>query len=316
MMLGHAIGDAIGAPVEFMTRREIMERFGPDGVVGLEPWETDEAVFPRGSFTDDTQMMLATGLALLDAALVWRRTGILDVAEAAHERYLEWLETQSNPRHRRGPGRTCIEALRSGEAGSIEDPLNDSKGSGGIMRVTPVAIALEPEQALEVGAETAAITHGHPTGHWAAGAFADIAARVARGATLETAIADTRELLLGYDDTEETLDAVDAAVELYIAEVHPVEAIQQIGEGWVADEALSIALLCSLSHAEDWPMGVLTAANITGDSDTTAGMTGALLGALQGERAIPGGWISTLESSEEIGELAEEIYDEYVGRAT
>jgi ADP-ribosylglycohydrolase len=229
MMLGHAIGDAAGAPVEFMTRRQIMDRFGPDGVVGLEPWETDEANFTRGSFTDDTQMMLATGLALLDAALVWRRTGILDVADSAHLRYLEWLETQTDLRHRRGPGATCLAALESGESGSIDDSINGSKGSGGIMRVTPMGIALEPERALEAAAEVAAVTHGHPTGYLCAGAFADILSRGLNFRPDETELLQMQKQYRYYskDDTDTVIFTGD---EENMLDTLPEDGARLIGE--------------------------------------------------------------------------------------
>ena len=131
-MLGHGLGDALGAPVEFMSRREILETFGLDGLTKPEPWTADGLALARGSYTDDTQMMIATGRACLDAAAAWRSSGILDVGGAAHERYLAWLQTQGDPEQRRRPGATCLNALQSGEVGCVDDPINDRKGSGGI----------------------------------------------------------------------------------------------------------------------------------------------------------------------------------------
>ncbi len=313
-MLGHGLGDALGAPVEFMSRREILATFGLDGLAKPEPWTADGAALAAGSYTDDTQMMIATARACLDAAVAWRSSGILDVGGAAHERYLEWLQTQDDPQQRRRPGTTCLSALRSGEVGCVDDPINDRKGSGGIMRVTAVGIAFGPERAFEIGAEVAAVTHGHATGFLSAGVFADVLSRTARGLSVQESIAETREYLLGYDDIDESLDAVDHAVELYIAGAHPVEAIQQLGEGWIAEEALAIALFCAMSYPEDWVGGVLAAVNITGDSDTTGCLAGALLGARLGESAIPIEWLDELEDASSIAQLAEDVWAEFVGR--
>jgi ADP-ribosylglycohydrolase len=298
-----------------MTRRDILRVFGPDGVSGLEPWSVDEVAFARGSYTDDTQMMLATARACLDAASAWRQTGILDVEGAAYGRYLEWYQTQDDPDARRRPGVTCLTALGSGDQGCMDDPINDRKGSGGIMRVTPIGVAFAPERAFEIAAEVAAVTHGHPAGFLSAGVFADVLSRAARGQGLPDAVADARETLLGFEDVDETLDALDRAVELYISDIHPVEGVQHLGEGWVAEEALAIAVFCALSYPEDWERGTLAAVNITGDSDTTGCLTGALLGASLGESALPLAWLDELEDAAEIAQLAGDVWNEFVGRA-
>ena len=306
-MLGLALGDACGAPVEFLRLPEITSTYGPDGVRGLEPWDGR----PRGSYTDDTQMTLATAHGLIDAARIWRSNRVDDLPAAVHARYLEWFETQSDPVRSRRPGTTCLSALASGVVGDPFEPINDSKGAGGIMRVAPVGLVFMPERAFEVGVETAAITHGHPTGYLAAGFFADVLARVVRGVGLRDAIAGAREVTLGYDDAEETLDAVDRAVELFIADAHPQEGIPLIGEGWVAEEALGIALFCALSYPADWEAGVLSAVNITGDSDTTGSLAGAVLGTILGVESLPVSWLDDLEDAEMIAQLADELRTTY-----
>lgn len=302
-LLGHALGDALGAPVEFRSRSEILRAYGPDGIRAPEPW----GGHPAGSYTDDTQLTLATAEALLDAAAAWHAGAGDETNEALYARYLEWYATQSDPAHRRGPGNTCLAALGSGTAGDTFDPINDSKGAGGIMRVSPIGLVYEPDRAFEVAVDAAAITHGHPTGYLAAGFYADVISRVIRGQGLSSAIAATRELLTGYDDAEETLSAVDLAVELFMGDVHPIEAIGRIGEGWIAEEALAIALHCALSYPADWVEGTLAAVNITGDSDTTGCLAGALLGAVLGEVALPAHWVEGLEGSERIGGTAERL---------
>jgi ADP-ribosylglycohydrolase len=223
------------------------------------------------------------------------------------------MGTQDDPEQRRRPGITCLTALESGECGCMDEPVNDRKGSGGIMRVTPVGLAFEPERAFEAAAEVAAVTHGHPTGFLSAGVFADVLSRSSRGREVPDAVSEAREHLLGYDDLDETLDALDQAVELYISGVHPVEAIQQMGEGWIAEEALAIALFCAMSYPQDWVLATLAAVNITGDSDTTGCLTGALLGASLGESALPLEWIDDLEDEALIAQLAEDVWAEFVG---
>lgn len=95
---------------------------------------------------------------------------------------LDYRELFSN----RAPGNTCLSALGSGRMGSIEQPINQSKGCGGVMRVAPVGLFLhkEPEYAFKIGSDIAAITHGHPTGYLSAGAFATIIAELVNGKTI------------------------------------------------------------------------------------------------------------------------------------
>lgn len=296
----------MGAPVEFLARSEIIRQFGPDGIRGPEPWDGR----PAGSYTDDTQMMLATAGALIQAADMWAREQSVDLTELAWERYTHWCGLQDDPHYDRRPGATCLKSLRAGTPGDTFDPINDSKGSGGIMRVSPVGLMFESERAFEVGVDLAALTHGHPSGYLAAGAFADIVSRVVRGAPLLSAIADAREQLLGWEEeAAETLAALDLAVELFISDVHPVEATSLIGQGWVAEEALGIAVHCALSYPEDWVEGTLAAINITGDSDTTGCLTGALLGASLGREAIPQAWVGSLEGSKGIERAARDLWE-------
>lgn len=303
-LVGHGVGDALGAPVEFLALDEILRRFGPCGVDGYEPWDGR----PKGTYTDDTQLMRATAVGLLRSWPPAPDAPRCDPAEAVYGRYLEWLVTQDNPAENRYPGATCLAALRSGEMGTVDAPINDRKGAGGIMRVAPAGLAYEPERAFENAAEFAAVTHGHPTGYLAAGFYADLVSRVVRGTVLTDAVRDAREVLLGWEDFDETLEAVDRAVELFIAEATLFDAVTGLGEGWVAEEALGIALFCALAFAGDWTEGTLAAVNITGDSDTTGALTGALLGAMLGIDAIPGDLVRGLEDAEGILGLADDLH--------
>lgn len=325
-LLGVAIGDALGAPVEFMDRNEIIERFGPSGIEAFEPWVNEVGMrLSGGAVTDDTQMTIATAAGLLDSLSGWRRTGIEDPAGHIWDRYVEWLGTQSDPASRRFPGSTCLSALRGGVPGDLDQSLNDSKGSGGVMRVAPLGLAYVPDRAFEHGAESAVLTHGHPSGYLSAGFLADVISRLVRrssvdggdwnsrrGGPIPGAIAASREVLLGWDDHDEVLEKVDLAFELYIADAPLHEAFELLGEGWVAEEALGIALFAALSYPGDFDEGVLASVNITGDSDTTGCMTGALLGAALGEGAIRAEWSSGVESSATIVCLADELYSGYV----
>lgn len=325
-LLGVGVGDALGAAVEFATRSEILRAHGPDGITAFEPWSNElGARLPAGSVTDDTQMTVATGAGLLDWLGEWRRRGAVGPMPQIWQRYLDWLATQDDPAHRRYPGATCLDALRKGVPGDTYEPINDRKGSGGVMRVAPVGLAFPSEQAFEYGCESAALTHGHPSGFLAAGFLSQVISRLVRGASTEGrdwagarggplpgAIAEARETLVGWDDHEEVLEHVDTAVELYMADATLDDGFECLGEGWIAEEALGIALFCALNFPNDFSEGVLAAVNITGDSDTTGSMTGALLGAALGDSAIPHEWVGRLEARDTLSCLAGELYTGFI----
>jgi len=204
-MLGLALGDALGAAVEFMSYPEIKNKYGEHGIEDLDEWRGFEA----GSYTDDTQMALATAIGCIEAAEEWKKDGIFEPTPYIYKEYLRWLETQADPFHRRAPGNTCLSALESGDMGSIDAPINDSKGCGGVMRVAPVGLVFSGELAFLEGAKSAAITHGHPSGYLSAGFLAELVSHILDEKTLEESIQLSRKTLITYNGHEETLMNID-----------------------------------------------------------------------------------------------------------
>lgn len=327
-MLGGGVGDAMGAPVEFLSLTEIRAAFGPDGLAGYAP-----AYGRTGAITDDTQMTLFTAEGLLRTQALHEEEGVAHPPSILHRSYLRWLHTQGHPgqgigdrkdpdgwlitqpvlHHRRSPGNTCLAALRSGRMGSLAERLNDSKGCGGVMRVAPIGlVAAHP---LVLGVQAAAITHGHPSGYLAAGAFARIIAGLHAGGGLRESIEETLEVLGGWPDHEETTVAVRAAIDLADNGPPTPDRVEQLGGGWVAEEALAIGVYCALT-APDFRTGILAAVNHSGDSDSTGAITGNLLGALLGEEAIPSPWTDELEAHHLIAQIADDLIAAFVQGAS
>jgi ADP-ribosylglycohydrolase len=316
-LLGGAVGDALGAPVEFLRSDEIRRRFGPDGVTGYEP-----SYGRRGAITDDTQMTLFTAEALVRGLHRFEARGLASPAAVARGAYLRWLSTQGEAAEtsgdpgwlvgvqelhaRRAPGNTCLAALRAGGTGSPDHPVNDSKGCGGVMRVAPVGLA-RFDDPFRVGAELAALTHGHPSGYLAAGYLAQVVAAVSQGAELRDACYVATERLAEECRHEETLAAVEAALALAACGEPSVAAVESLGGGWVAEEAVAIGVYCALV-ARDFAHGVLLAVNHGGDSDSTGAITGNLLGLVAGERGIPAGWLEALELRDVIATVADDLW--------
>ena len=328
-LLGGAVGDALGPPVEFMTHAEILSKFGPNGITQYAP-----AYGGLGTITDDTQMTLFTAEGLLRGHVLWASKGIADVPSVVASAYLRWLATQKERLYekpddadsgwllqqpllhkRRAPGNTCLSALEELKTmHSLGTPAqNNSKGCGGVMRMAPVGLMAwsaegkhDVQKAFDMGVELAAITHGHPSGKFPAGVFAVLVIALADGASLREGLVTTKALLKKQTRHEETLKAIERAEELADSPLPPHEAIADLGEGWVAEEALAISIYCALV-AKNFTEGVILAVNHSGDSDSTGSVTGNLLGAKYGVQAIPDEWLEPLELREVIAEVAEDL---------
>jgi len=315
-LLGGAVGDALGAPVEFLSLQEIRARFGPDGPAAMAPYRGR-----RGGITDDTQMTMFTIEGLIRAWVRGTERGICDVAGVVHHAYLRWLDTQretsSHPlfaerrdgwlfgvealHHRRAPGNTCVGSLRAARSGSVAEPLNDSKGCGGLMRIAPVG--LWPNDPFTLGCDIAALTHGHPSGYLAAGFMAELVHSLVETDDLKAAIDTARRRLQGERGHAEVLAAVDEACGTARRGRPSPETLEGLGAGWVAEEALAIALCCALA-VTDFEAAVRLAVTHSGDSDSTGCITGAMLGAWHGPDVIPEPWLRDLELREELEILA------------
>lgn len=324
-LLGGAVGDAIGAAVEFSSWDEIRAAHGDAGVTGMEP-----VYGRRGAITDDTQMTMFTAEGMIRAAVRLHHKGITTVTGVVWHAYQRWLVTQGEEQAgnwrgekldgwlievdglhaRRAPGNTCLSALTSGLMGAPDLPINDSKGCGGVMRVAPIGLVVTPEVAFAHGVDVAAITHGHPGGYLPAGALAAMIASIVRGASITDAVTDATALLKPQRQHEEPLRLLDRGRRLGIASAIDARTIEDLGGGWVGDEALAIAVACAIG-ANDFRSGVLAAANHSGDSDSTAAICGNLLGAMWGVDAIPTEWLAELELRDEIDQLANDLHHQY-----
>lgn len=209
-LLGLAVGDALGAPIEFLSLQQIKMRYGERGLIDFDSW----GGFPAGYYTDDTQMALATAVGCIRA---WQRQmdrGICHPASMVYSKYLDWLETQKDPEQVRAPGDTCLSALESGKMGTVLEPINDSKGCGGVMRTAPAGLAFPAGDAFKQGVEFAALTHGHPSGYLTAGVLAELTAQLITGKGLRESLVLSMSPLVNYRGHGETLEYLKLAMEL------------------------------------------------------------------------------------------------------
>lgn len=303
-LLGLAIGDALGAPVEFLSLEKIKEKYGEKGIGEFDVWDG----FKPGSYTDDTQLSLATAKGCIHAHFNLMREGESRSQEFVYKRYSEWLEGLKDPFQVRHPGYTCMNVLQSGKRGSIGNPINDSTEASGLLRTASVGLAFPPGMAFREGADYAALTHGHPSAYFAAGFFAEIIAQIIEGKSLQDAVELSIEQLVAFDNHEDLLQYLEIALELFINQTPVEESILQLGKGVTAAEILAISVFCSLKQVFEFQAGVQAAVNHSGASTTSGLVTGAILGTLLGYEAIPDSWSSQVENSQEIIEIAEDMH--------
>jgi ADP-ribosylglycohydrolase len=309
-MLGLAVGDALGYPVEFMNRDEIARAYGPDGISGFVdgPWHA------RGCYSDDTQMTIAVAKALLAADLDDLDSIMLHVKQ-------EFVAWANSPENNRAPGQTCMDGCYRLQLGkhwfSSGDPY--SKGCGAAMRSAPIGLLFfrDTHRLVEVARAIAICTHAHPTALASSiAAAAAVAYAISEGQTAGM-ISHVLALLnqdrgdpefrerVSHDPLQEQtrlLNNMEA-----VLTVEPEKAFDLIGGGWVGEETVAGALYCFLRTPNDFRATALTAANAClsdtqgkgrgrCDSDSIGCVAGSISGAHNGLRSIPCEWAQDVEN--------------------
>lgn len=190
------------------------------------------------------------------------------------------------------------------------------------MRVAPLGLFYDtssPKYDVEwvdrQGAEIAAITHGHPLGYIPVAVLTHIinvslyGSYVCLEDAVNEAMAVVSEIFSRNAYMPQLEQLVDKAVMLSKNGEDDLSNIRQLGEGWVAEETLAIAVYCSLRYENDFSRGVIAAVNHSGDSDSTGAVAGNILGAWLGYDAIEEKWKRNLEFRRIILELADDLYE-------
>ncbi|MGW5879125.1 ADP-ribosylglycohydrolase family protein [Nocardiopsis terrae] len=282
-LLGGAIGDALGAPVEGLGLDQIHERYGGRGLT-----EYAEGSYGVGAITDETQLTLLTSDALVRASVRARDKGIGGAAVGMVQMaYLEWARIHGSgpdtapapsgpspagpaapagPRNGPGPlhaprgyGAATVAALREAAArnepglplGTVAEPVNNSKGCAAVVRTAPCGFGtVSAEYAFELAEQVAALTHGHRTAQLAAGVFAATVWGLVRGGELPGSLARARGLLEDRRGHGEVSRALDSAASVAARGVPDAWDLAGLGDGWTSEEALAVAV-CVALRAED-----------------------------------------------------------------
>ncbi len=264
--LGLAIGDALGATVEFMTPREIAAQYKVHDSIRGGGWLRLKA----GQVTDDTSMSLALGRAILAC------DGRVD-AHAAARAFDDWMRAKPvdiGNTVRRG----LMEFRKTGVP--VMPPSEHDAGNGAAMRILPVALATldQPEEAIRAACLAQAhITHNNPLSD---------AACLTLTHMLHDALAGADKLALLHHHAHP------------LAALHPEFAFRggrQVANpsGYVADTLR--AVFQALFDTDDFESCLVDVVNWGGDADTTGAIAGMLAGALYGPEGIPTRWREALE---------------------
>ncbi|GAA0532062.1 hypothetical protein GCM10011581_16540 [Saccharopolyspora subtropica] len=337
-VVGCAVGEALGMPVAADSWDEIRSRHGADGLTDYVP-----AGHPSGRLGSDTQLLLFSLEGTIRANVSRREGGATSPTRHIQHAYQRWLHTQhlSWPRAAgeflrgtpapdgwlvgqralfqiRNPGRTMMRTLiafaKGQQAmGTPENPVSDSPDSSAIMRAVPAALwSNDPAEVFQVGMDTAALTHGHPSALLSAGTLAFVVSRLVHGEPLGAAVDAALDQLAPHNGHEDVTRRITAAVRLARdGSAAPEDLERGIGTGATAAEALGIGLYAALVCDGDFDAALPVAVNHSGNSAITGAVAGSLVGAVVGAARIPERWTLELELHEVIERLAHDAVLEF-----
>ena len=290
-LLGLAVGDALGAPLEFMTADEVAAKHGRvtemlgGGWLQLRP----------GQYTDDTQMMLC----ILESYIENRGFSPEDIAE----RFLDWYRT--GPLDIGNMTREACENLlygynfeRAGYEAWASAAEDTRLGNGSLMRCAPTGLFRYHDELHLIG-ESRVISG---ITHW------DERCKLA--CVLQN-LAIAHLMLVGVDGLlDELLEFIEPRNTLigYALRAIPSLRPEELRTTGFVIDTLQAALWTAI-YVDDFHEGLTLVVNRGGDADTVGAVTGALLGARFGVDDIPENWLRALQNREHIDRLAQRLYE-------
>jgi ADP-ribosyl-[dinitrogen reductase] hydrolase len=295
-LVGLAVGDALGGPLEFMERFEIAQKFGGGlrnmiggGWLRLRPGET----------TDDTAMA-----RMLAESLLARETFDCDDVAA---RYVAWLRT--NPKDVGNITRLALQAWRKGvflphaALGAHRQTGGKSAGNGTIMRCAPIALryAYDERKLIDASRDEALITHFDPKAWTGSVAVNLLIHHLLHDMPLREAIRRVADRIRREPrSAHEVADALESLT--------PTTRADSLGTSGYVIDTLRIAVWGLLRH-ESFEDALIAVINLGGDADTQGAVTGALAGARWGYESIPQRWLEPLQDRDDLIRIADRLLE-------
>ena len=294
-LLGHAVGDALGVPVEFCSRKQLRR----DPVSDLRAYGTHNQ--PAGTWSDDTSLTLCTAEALCEG-------GDLRAMAGTFER---WMFEQHWTPHGEvfDIGQTTREAIFA--MSRVDDPRDAgpadelSNGNGSLMRILPVALywsRAHVEERRRQVMDSSRLTHGHIRSQLACAMYAELVAELLHGRPFGEALASAQQWVRRWIDRYDRTES-----QVFQGLLNPSQANfkprEISGSGYVIDCLLASLWCCA--NTNSYEAAVLRAVNLGDDTDTTAAVTGGLAALIHGPKSVPRLWVDRLARREEVGRLYE-----------
>ena len=321
-LVGGAVGDALGWSVQFMDLNKIKSKFGEAGLCDI-----NIGVKGTAEISDETQLTLFTAEGLLRYECKKWNKGVASLKEELFLAYLRWVYTQTGYINselsesyngylisktdlyaRRYPSRDTIRTLKKININNLDEDLNITKGCGAVMRVAPIGLFYNTSLSFQKGIDCGRITHGHKRGYICAGIMSYIISAIISDASIIEAIKESINELKKTNLDNELACNIEKVLEISNnSKKNDEKIIESFGRGFTAEEALSIAIYCSIKYGDNFEKAVLKAANHSGNSNTAASLTGNIVGAYLGEKSIPKKWKTKLELSDVLKEISDDL---------
>ncbi len=296
LLLGTAIGDALGVPVEFMPR-------GSFEVTDMQGYGTHHQ--PPGTWSDDTSLTLALADALCP--------GNVNL-EGIARNFVAWYDNATYTPHGQvfdigGATAWAIRRLKQGVAPQKAGGRREcDNGNGSLMRIAPLTFLLsradDAKERFCLVRDVSSITHAHDCSVTACYIYLELLNKLRVGREKRAAYAELREDFargMPFLDRK-TLERFERILK------HDISALpeQMIESSGYVVHTLEAALWCFL-NTDTYKDAVLKAVNLGEDTDTTGAVTGALAGLAYGLASLPREWREKLAASEEIERIALKI---------
>ncbi len=298
-LVGVCVGDALGVPVEFVSRDKL--RLNP--IKDMVGYGTHNQ--PPGTWSDDSSLTLCLAESLCKG---------FDIHDIANK-FIKWLyEGYWTPYGETFDiGNTtyiAISRLKSGVNPLDAGPKDEfSNGNGSLMRILPLSFYLEKmkkEEQFEITHKVSRITHGHLRSQMACGIYIQIAINLLKEDPPEIAYKKAKEISLDYYSREPYVYELKHFDRILKSDIRKLSINSIKSTGYVIDTLE--ASLWSFLNSKTFKDAVLTAVNLGGDADTIGAVAGGLAGIYYGYSAIPKDWVKKIARIDEIMELSERLF--------
>ena len=298
-LIGLAIGDAMGVPIEFSIRDKCLKNPLTE-MVGFGSHNV-----PAGSWSDDTSMTIAT----MDSIIKKQKIDYTDIMNKFCEWVVDYKYTPCNFRF--DIGHTCFKAIYNFTNNNME-PLKcgltdiKSNGNGSLMRILPVALYcnsknLMDKEILDLTNNISSLTHAHEISKMGCYIYVRYLMFLLNGKDKFSAYSMIK--CIDYSSySEETIKVYDRILKNDIKKYK----IDEINSGGYVVDTLEASLWCTIKN-DSYESAVITAVNLGEDTDTIGAITGSLNGIIYGSKGIPEKWLNKLKKRDYLEELTNQF---------